>query len=287
MGRHRNFLMAGGTLFLALGAGQYMASGTAQSTAAMIPVPPVTTSSTNLALRPAAATPLSGHEVAPVPEVIIPAAATPDHVWSRSNAVQTGTVTDPCPVSLDVFTGDDATLSVSVSAACAVNQPIVLSHAGLAVTYQTTASGAFFADIPALDAKGEVTIRLLDGREMSSSSSVPEMAGISRLVVQGMADDRFTLNADLQLSTLGESTGPVPMLAHVATWRNGEDPPITIEAEVTPTVCGRELIGELILSEGGKITRADLTLAMPDCDGEGGFVALNNPLSDMKLATTE
>jgi hypothetical protein len=35
------------------------------------------------------------------------------------------------------------------------------------------------------------------------------------------------------------------------------------------------------------VTRADLSLAMPDCDGEGGFVALNNPVPETKLAATE
>lgn len=287
MDRHRSLLMAGATVLLALGAGQYMASGTAESTAAMLPVPSVATPDVKPPLRLAAGTPFTAVTTPEPPSFIIPAAATPDHERSLPRDLRTSTVPDACPLSLDVFTGADAMLSVTLTAPCALNQTLVLRHAGLAVTYQTTASGSFFTDIPALDAKGAVTIRLSDGSEISASSPVPEVNSINRLVVQGMAEDRFSLRADLPLIPLGQPSGPVPMLAEVATWHSEDLPRIAIEAEVTAATCGRELLGEVLLSEAGKIRRVDLSMAMPDCDGEDGFVALNNPLPDMKLAATE
>jgi hypothetical protein len=287
MDRHRSLLMAGATVLLALGAGQYMASGTAESTAAMLPVPSVATPDVKPPLRLAAGTPFAAVATSEPPPFIIPAAATPDHERSLPRDLRTSTVPDACPLSLDVFTGADAMLSVTLTAPCAPNQTLVLRHAGLAVTYQTTASGSFFTDIPALDAKGAVTIRLADGIEISASSPVPEVNSINRLVVQGMAEDRFSLRADLPLIPLGQPSGPVPMLAEVATWHSEDLPRIAIESEVTAATCGRELLGEVLLSEAGKIRRVDLSMAMPDCDGEDGFVALNNPLPDMKLAATE
>jgi len=285
MKRSRSLMTAGVTILIALGAGQYMASGTAQSTAAMTPVPAI---STPASLRLAAATPLAGYERSPAsPAALLPAAATPDQTWSQSPAMQMEGGTEDCTAVLDVFTGAKATLSVTLTAPCAANQTVVLRHAGLAVTYQTTASGALFADIPALDAEGMVTVRLQDGQELSGASPVPEVASINRLVVQGMADDRFSLQSDLPRLTLGEAVGPVPLLAEVATWPTGQAPTLAIEAAVNGATCGRELLGEVILSEAGQITRNDLTFAMPECDGEDGFVALNNPLPDMKLAATE
>ena len=285
MKRHRSLMTAGVTVLIALGAGQYMASGTAQSTAAMTPVP---ATATPAALRLAAATPLGGYEPRPAaPAVLLPAAATPDQTWSEPPAMQTDSGTEGCTAALDIFTGDEATLSVTLTAPCAANQTVVLRHAGLAVTYQTTASGALFADIPALDAEGVVTVRLQDGLELSGASPVPEVASLNRLVVQGIADDRFSLQTDLPRLALGEPVGPVPLLAEVATWPAGQTPSLAIEAGVNGATCGRELIGEVILSEAGQITRNDLTFAMPECDGEDGFVALNNPLPDMKLAATE
>lgn len=278
MDRRRSISMAGATILLALGAGQYMASGAANSTSALLPV----AASVASPLRIAAATPL-----AEAAAQMTPAAATPDQAISAQTALHTGTVPADCPATLDLFTGAEATLSVTLMAPCAPNQTLVLRHAGMAVTFQTTASGAFFTDIPALDAAGAVTIRFPDGQEVSAASPVPEIALVNRLVVQATAEDRFTLQGDLPIIVLGDPVGPVPLFAEVASWPKGEAPPLSIEAEVTPATCGRDLLGEVLLSESGKITRADLTLAMPDCDGIGGFVALNNPLPDMKLAATE
>ena len=78
---------------------------------------------------------------------------------------------------------------------------------------------------------------------------------------------------------------PAGMVAQVATLADGAE--VAVEAEVTDSRCGREVLGELILSDGGKATVQELSLALPDCDAGGGFVVLNNPVGNMKLAATE
>lgn len=285
MDRRQSVTMAVGTLVLAFGAGQYMASGTAQSTPAMAPIAPAKATTVPV-LRVAAGTPLLPRSQPDAQGDLVAIAATPQTANETPDPAEPR-IAASCPLALDLFTGSDATLSVTLTAPCHPNQTLVLRHSGLAVTYQTTASGAFFADIPALEATGIVTIRLQDGSEISASSPVPDVAVISRLVVQGMAGDRFSLNSDRPAVSLGAEVGPAPLHAQVITWTGDDAPSLSIEAEVTPSTCGRELLGEVLFGEGGQITRADLTLAMPDCDGEGGFVALNNPLPDMKLAATE
>ncbi|MEY4872587.1 MAG: hypothetical protein RLZZ563_1917, partial [Pseudomonadota bacterium] len=130
------------------------------------------------------------------------------------------------------------------------------------------------------------------------------LADMRRIAVQWMADDRFALNAfeggadygqpghitagagPLHVA-LGDPSVDLPMMAEVYTLPAKANPRLTIEAAVTATTCGRELIGETLFSEGGKVTVAELTMALPDCDDLGGFVVLNNPLSDMKLALAE
>jgi hypothetical protein len=59
---------------------------------------------------------------------------------------------------------------------------------------------------------------------------------------------------------------------------------LTIEAEVTEATCNRELLGEVLFSELGGVTKTDLTMATPDCDAIGDVLVLNNPLPDLKLA---
>lgn len=294
MDRKRSLVMAGGTVLLALGAGQYMQSGTAQSSAAMIPVPGAETPTP---LRLAAATPLAAHDPQPEP-VITPVALVDEPLVPLPTAepdLKPEPIPDPapaaqadlCPVTLDAFAAADAMLSSSLSAPCHPNQTVVLQHAGLAVTYQTTATGALFIDIPALDPAGALSLRLPDGTEARASAPVPEVAALRRLAVQWMAGDRFTFRGDGTQIALGTLSGPVPMLAEIVTLSS--DPTISpaIEAEITPETCGRELLGEVLYSAAGIVTRADLSLAMPECDGTGGFVALNNPVPDTKLAATE
>ena len=288
MDRKRSLVMAGGTVLLALGAGQYMQSGTAQSSAAMVPIPRTETAApVSQSLRLAAATPLGAYD--PRPEAVVTPVALVNEptVPMPQAAPEPAPLADLCAVTFDAFAAADAMLSISLSAPCHLNQTVVLQHAGLAVTYQTTATGALFVDIPALDPSGELTLRLPDGTEAHATAPIPEVAALRRLAVQWMAGDRFTFTGDGAQIALGTASGPVPMLAQVITLSPDPAAPTAIEAEVTSGTCGRELLGEVLYSADGTVTRADLSLAMPDCDGTGGFVALNNPIPDTKLAATE
>jgi hypothetical protein len=281
MDRKRSIGMAGGTVLLALGAGQYMQSGSAQSSAAMAPVPRAEVAAP---LRLAAGTPLSAHEPALDAQIIPAALSDPEPATLPEPQLTPASLAEACPVTLDAFAAADAILSISLTAPCRPNQTVVLSHAGLAVTYQTTATGALFADIPAMDASGALSIRFADGQLVEARAPMPEVAALRRLAVQWMQDDRFLLTGEEAPFLLGTLSGPVPMQAQVITLSSDTEAPLVIEAEVTDQTCGRELLAEVLYSEAGLVTRADLSLAMPDCDGAGGFVALNNPLPDMKLA---
>jgi hypothetical protein len=284
MDRKRSFVMAGSTVLLALGAGQYMQSGTAESSAAMIPVPQVAPAA---ALLPAAATPLTAYEPKPEPQIVPVTLADETPAPVTEAPPEPTPQADLCAVTLDAFSAADAMLSISFSAPCHPNQTVVLHHAGLSVTYQTTAIGALFVDVPALEPSGALSIRLPDGIETRAAAPVPEVASLRRLAVQWMAGDNFILTGDGNQLALGTYSGPAPMLAQVVTLPADAKAPFGIESEITNETCGRELLGEVLYSEAGTVTRADLSLSMPECDGIGGFVTLNNPVPDMKLAATE
>ena len=85
---------------------------------------------------------------------------------------------------------------------------------------------------------------------------------------------------------LGDDSVDLPMLAEVYTWPTDPaiDVALQIEAEVTADSCGREMLGELLLSQRGVVEVTDLSMAMPECDGVGDVLVLNNPVADMKLA---
>lgn len=275
MDRVRSLAMVAGTVAIVFAAGQYMQADSTRSdvTAAQTPVAETVV----VALRRAAGTPLQGYEF---PDVTVTRAETvPEPVVLPA---QDPVADEACPVTLDLFADAEATLSLSLAAPCHPNEGVVLRHAGLSVTYSTTATGSLFLDIPALDPSGEVTLRFLDGTEVSGAAPVPELAGLRRFALQWIEGDSFNLASDAEIISLGTAATALPMYAQIATLPS-EDTTLAIEAPVTATACGRDALGEALFSEGGKLTVAELTMALPDCDAEGGFVVLNNPVADMKL----
>ena len=278
MDRKRNLGMIAVTVAIALGAGQYLQSGKAQSAASITPIPKADPPPP---LRPAAGTPLAAHEPALIPVVAEPD-PTPPPAALPEPAPLVAEV-PACPVTLDLFAGDAATLSLSLTAPCRPNQGFVLRHVGIAITFQTNSMGSFFLDLPALDARGEVSLRFADGTETSAAVPLPDITAYRRLALQWLEGDTFTLTGDGPVTSLGEKATVLPMYAQIITLP-APDAPLAIEAPITPTSCGREAMAVAVYSEAGRITLSDLSVALPECDDEGGFVVLNNPVPDMKLA---
>ncbi|AWB49915.1 hypothetical protein HYN69_16655 [Gemmobacter aquarius] len=239
------------------------------------------------------------------------AAGTPAQVWQAPVAeiaeaqaeTQAASMADPCAMSLEVFAEEGAMLGVTLLAPCQANARVVLRHGGLAVSMQTLATGSLFATLPALDIAGAVEARFDDGTALDAAAVVPELAGLRRFAVQWQEADRFALNgfegkadygdaghrtaANGGVLALGDPASKPALLAEVYTFPDPETARVSIEAEVSDTTCGRELLGETLFSAGGAVQSSDLTLAMPECDAMGGFVVLNNPLPDMTLAAAE
>jgi hypothetical protein len=276
--------MIAGTVAVALGAGEYLQSSNAGSAPPEQTVDQKTVAEPHVAQIPrrmAAATPLDGYQPLAVEVTRTDAAPGPILLPAAEPAAE-GT----CPVTVDLFADADAMLALTLTAPCRPNEGVVLRHAGLSVTYMTTATGSLFVDIPALDMKGEVTVRFPDGTEVAAAAPVPELAEISRFALQWIDGDSFNLSTDAPVVQLGTATTALPMYALVATLPD-QATPIAIEAPINAENCGREALGAAYFSEGGTLAIADLTMALPECDSEGGFVVLNNPIADMKLAAAE
>lgn len=277
MKRKRVLAGIGGATLLVLGVWQVLGSDEQAAVAAPVPAP----------LRQAAGTPVTGHVPALAEAAEPDFAAPPDMVQTvaaEDAPAPVEAISEACPVTLDAFADLGAVISLTLTAPCYPNERVVLRHAGLAVTYQTTATGSLFADIPALDAAGRIEARFADGSGAQAAAPVEDLSGMHRFAVQGMAEDGLVLSGGDDLRLLGNGDVPQALLAQVVTLAGAD---IAVETEVTATRCGREVMGEMILSEGGKATTAELTLALPDCDEAGGFVVLNNPVGNMKLAATE
>ncbi len=223
-------------------------------------------------------------------------------------------VADTCATALDLLVEPPALIGLTLSAPCNINERVVLRHAGLAITARTTATGALFATLPALDKAGEIEVLFADGKTATAAIEVPELATLHRFAVQWQDKDAFQLHAFEDgasyaqtghifadaphqptagipvkggfLTLLGDAETEMPLLAQVFTF--AENPTtktkLTIEAAVTDATCDRELLAETLNSVAGRTEVTDLTLAMPACDAVGDYLVLNNLALDMNIA---
>lgn len=223
-------------------------------------------------------------------------------------------VADACAPSLRLAAAPQAMIGVSLVAPCAPDARVVIGHGGLSITGKTNAQGSLFLSIPALEVDATVSVRFADATETAQSVRVPAMATLRRMGVQWQNGDAFQLHAfendagydepghvsaaKPQMPTtglagvggfitlLGEPGVDLPMLAEVYTFPAGiaANADFVIEAAVTDATCGRELLGETIMTLAGNVYIADLTLAMPDCDAVGDILVLKNLLTDLTIA---
>jgi hypothetical protein len=213
------------------------------------------------------------------------------------------------------MTEANAMIGITLLAPCHPNQRVVLRHSGLAVTAQTTSTGALFTAIPALEVDATVELAFADGTDASGTITVPDVTTLRRFGVQWQADDAFQVHAfengaafgepghvsaadphrpaaGMQatggfLSLLGDSATENPLLAEVYTFPAdpAAKPEVVVEAAVTDKTCARELLAETLTSTGGSVFVTDLTLAMPECDAVGDYLVLKNLFLDLNMAS--
>ena len=221
---------------------------------------------------------------------------------------------ESCQNEMDLAVVADALIEITLLSPCHPNERIVLRHGPLAITGQTTAQGSAFLKIPALNSDGTVSLRFADGSTIDGAIQVPDLKILRRFAVQWMDSDTFGVNAFENgsgyggtghisaanpgklpltgnidggyLMILGDAEASPAMLAEVYTYPVGDIDPVevSIEAVVTADTCGRELLGEVIISDAGQSEVSDLTLAMPDCATLGDILVLKNPVQNLTLA---
>lgn len=252
-------------------------------------------------------------EIAPVKPA--EPAAVAEVVPAKPEVVQAIEVAaDPCPVTLDLNASENAMVTLMLTAPCHPAERVVLKHAGLAVSAQTLTSGALVASLPALERDAKIEVLFKDGSAAEATLAVPEITSVRRFAVQYQADDAFQMHAFEDdagyggpghvsgatphlpaagvpgkggfLTLLGDSTTDLPLLAEVYTYPAdpAQRPEVVVEAAVTETACGREILGETLTSFAGKVYIGDLTVAMPECDAVGDYLVLKNLVPDLNIA---
>lgn len=217
-----------------------------------------------------------------------------------------------CPVSLELLDEGNAIIGGTLLAPCLPSQDLVIAHAGLVFSAKTLASGALFFSLPALQTEAKIDIRFIGGDTASAAIEMPDVALVQRAAVQWPPGDGFAIHAfengaafggaghiwqnvpntpapgmppnSGYLTSLGDASVQMPLMAQVYTYDNGAKTDVLFEAVVTETNCAAELMGDVIFSGAGTVTQSEITVAMPDCNALGEFVHIGYTPPSLDLA---
>ena len=216
-----------------------------------------------------------------------------------------------CDVIATAKPAPSGNVVLSVDAPCNGNERVTVHHTGMMFTQTTSDKGAFDVTVPALSDFAIFVIDFDSGAGAVVSAEVPGFADYDRVALQWTGDAGFQiharefgaaygaaghvwsgseLDAAGQVIQLGDATTLMPNLVEIYTFPTGlatEEGTVdlTVEAEVTPLNCGRDIAAQSIELRGSNTPRTqDLVLSMPDCSAVGDFLVLNNLVDDLKIA---
>ncbi len=318
MSKYRSIAMIGGTAACALGIGFFMQRDQGADQ------PSTTFESTKVLqseLVPVSSAGFSTSEETQLElEDITLTSATPEDVVEAASELQTlpDAPTDPdvpklgCGIDAAANATNMANVHLSMSAPCLPNERVTVHHNGMMFTDTTDEAGALSVTIPALSENAVFIVAFSNGDGVVAQADVPDLSEYDRVVLQWADAQNFQIHAREfgasygepghvwsgseagaakgVVSRLGEPETLAPQLAEVYTFPTVASEQkgvvaLSIEAEVTASNCGREVMAQsLELREGGSLRTRDVVLSVPDCDAVGDFLVLNNLVDDLKIA---
>jgi len=210
----------------------------------------------------------------------------------------------------------DALVDLRVTAPCAPNTRIVISHGDLAFSAYTDETGTFAAYVPALSMTANIEAFLPDQDVLQAQAVVPDAGQHVRVIVQWTGMDGVILHAyhrgasygqaghihasrpfDPEMDaafvlSLGEARGPEPMLTQIYSVPANmvDQARLELELAVTPQNCGQDMTAYVAkIWSGQSEALEELTVAMPDCGTDGGMAIIPLPLGasmQAQLGTT-
>lgn len=323
MSKYRRYITAGGALACALGIGYFMQAshnGPANVRAAgMVDAGEPKIEISQITLTSAAPTPpVAMAEPAALPAAPVTLAVAQDAPLADDLPSEEAAPGFSCEYSMTAKPLAAAMVEVSLDAPCMINEKFTLHQNGMMFTEATDDKGHSVLTVPALSENAVFIASFGSGEGAIATASVDTFAYYDRFVVQwggarGVKIHALEYGADFGdeghvwddaahdmaraargeggfLTRHGAPDLDNALLAEVYTFptetalRAG-DISLRVEAEVTAANCGRDLEAQTIATDAvSGLKVQDIVLAMPDCDGIGDFLVLNNLFNDLKVA---
>ncbi|MEM5541388.1 hypothetical protein WNY61_01440 [Sulfitobacter sp. AS92] len=227
-------------------------------------------------------------------------------------------ITAACDITAEAEAVAAAMVKLTLDAACLPNERLTVHHNGMIFTEVTDDKGQLRVTVPALSEEAVFILAFGNGDGAVAQTSVSELSGFNRIVLQWKGAAGFELHArefgadygdaghvwsgaprDMTAAVLGEggfmtrngdTNTSDPLMAEVysfpvATAAQEGDVALSVEAEVSEANCGLEIEAQALELRGSdQVKTQNLTFAVPDCDAVGNFLVLNNLLQDLKVA---
>lgn len=230
-----------------------------------------------------------------LPLVFQPAPLARDWVDAQSTPVteydENGQVC--APMALELSAQRPAMLAMSVTAPCHANEVIHVSHSGMSFAVRTDREGKFFALLPALATRGDVTVLFASGGSLTDTAIVPDIGSVTRFAIGTYGTASLHINAYIDganfgeaghirpansgrptlglggfLTQLGDATLPYPVLAEVFT-APSKHPQDLIEVvtELGPDNCGKDVLSSTFsVSKSVRPKTVPLRFILPSCE---------------------
>ena len=210
-----------------------------------------------------------------------------------------------CLPELSAVPAIDALVDLRLTAPCAPNTRVVISHGDLAFSAYTDASGSFAAYVPALSQTAAFEAFLPEQPVLTAQAIVPEAGEHLRVLVQWAGPESVLLHAyhrgaaygesghvhasrpfdpDLDAAfilSLGEARGAEPMQAQIYSIPVTAVSQARLEVEVTlnEATCGRDVTA-YVTQKGAGLSEAmeEMRISMPECDQMAGMAIVPLPL---------
>lgn len=237
---------------------------------------------------------------------------------SDEEVTQKPTATDSCQSDLAARPVAAALVDLRLEAPCAPNERIVFHHNGMMFAAATDGKGEVSVKVPALTETAVFIASFANGDGAVATTTVDEIAGFDRAVVQMQGGSGIGLHA-LEFGAGYEDSGHVslasprtvadgasgqggflvslgdpelesPLIAEVYSFptsmtKEAGEIALNVDIEITEANCNKDIEAQTMqVSGGGDMVVRDLDLTMPDCDAVGDFIMLKKVLNDLKVA---
>lgn len=223
-----------------------------------------------------------------------------------------------CSASLSAVVEAAAMVHLYLDAPCNTNAGVVIKQGDLAFTAQTDKDGLLDITVPALQSVTKFRVSFANNVSAEAQVTVPEAGKFQRVALLWQGKGGLQIHARefganygdaghvwtgtprtsifaLRamggfLTSLGDAAAINPQFAEIYTFptgttRNSGTVRLSVEAEITPANCGRDVKGMSLQSTpDGTLTKTRLILSIPNCDTVGDFLVLNSLLRDLKVA---